>query len=617
MQVAPEPKDKLGAMTNALPAASAVQVAAVVANGPEDEPTDWSSINWRQVEDDVRRLRQRIFAAARNEDLRQVRNLQRLMLRSRSNALLSVRRVTEVNAGRMTAGVDGTIVLLPQQKAGLAAAVRGVDQPPPLPVKRVYIPKRGSTGKRRPLGIPVIRDRARQAVVLNALEPEWEARFEPKSYGFRPGRGCHDAIETIFATVVGRNPHRRTILDADLAAAFDRIDHEYLLRLLGTFPARGEIAGWLRAGVVERGRFTATDEGTPQGGVISPVLLNVALHGLETAAGSRYTPQTHRRPGRAVPGTPVVVRYADDLVALCNDIEHAQRVKDALTGWLAPRGLTFNEDKTRIVSLEDGFDFLGFNIRRYPNGKLLIKPSRDAVRRIRRRLAAEVKALHGANAEAVITKLNPIIRGWAAYYRTVVSKEIFSALDHYVWVLTYRWARRAHPNKGKRWVKARYFAAFHPSRKDRWVFGDRATGRYLVKFSWTPIVRHRLVKGRASVDDPDLADYWARRRRRDPPPLGTFLMRLIRAQNGRCSVCGGLLLDADHPPQHPDEWEQWLKVVRKAIHRTAITAPTGPTDDTARQLMHTHCARRQIRHRAPTGPATNRPPIGACLSRMR
>ena len=170
------------------------------------------------------------------------------------------------------------------------------------------------------------------------------------------------------------------------------------------------------------------------------MLLDVALHGLEAAAGVRYTPDGMRTSGRAVPGSPVVVRYADDLVALCGSAEQAQQVKDTLTGWLAPRGLAFNEDKTRVVTLEDGFDFLGFNIRRYPNGKLLIKPSKEAVRRIRRRLAVEVKALHGANAEAVITRLNPVIRGWAAYYRNVVSKEIFSALDHYMWVLTYRWA---------------------------------------------------------------------------------------------------------------------------------------------------------------------------------
>ena len=598
-------------MTVTAPTADRAATQAVVVNGPEDGFVDWASIDWRQVEDDVGRLRQRIFTAAREQDLRKVRNLQKLMLRSRSNTLLSVRRVTEVNAGRTTAGVDGVVVVSDRQKAELADAVRGTtSRLTPLPVKRVYIPKAG--GKQRPLGIPVIADRARQAVAGNALEPEWEARFEAKSYGFRPGRGCHDAIEAIFATVAGHNPHRRAVLDADLAAAFDRIDHDHLLTLLGTFPAKGDVAGWLRAGVVEQGFFTVTGAGTPQGGVISPLLLNIALHGLETAAGARYTPEGMRTSGRAIPGTPVVVRYADDLVALCADTAQAQQVKAQLARWLAPRGLSFNEDKTRVVTLEDGFDFLGFNTRRYPNGKLLIKPSKDAVRRIRRRLADEVKSLHGANAEAVITRLNPIIRGWAAYYRSVVSKEIFSALDHYVWVLTYRWARPAHPNKGKRWVKARYFAAFHPSRRDRWVFGDRDSGRYLVKFSWTPIVRHRLVKGRASIDDPDLADYWARRRRRDQPPLGTFLLRLLRQQHGRCPACGGLLLDADHPPQHPDQWEQWLKIVRKAIRRKAITAHDALTDDTARQLIHTHCARRQA---ATTRAArqrnrTRKPPTG-------
>jgi RNA-directed DNA polymerase len=215
------------------------------------------------------------------------------------------------------------------------------------------------------------------------------------------------------------------------------------------------------------------------------------------------------------------------------------------------------------------------------------------VQRIRRRLAAEVKALHGANAEAVINKLNPVIRGWAAYYRTVVSKEIFSALDHYVWVLTYRWPQRAHPNKGKRWAAARYFGAFHPARRDRWVFGDRDSGRFLVKFSWTPIVRHILVKGRSSPDDPTLVDYWAARRRRGKPPLGPFLMRLLREQQGRCPACGDLLLHADQEPQSPEEWERWLIALRKAIRRTAVAAPNSPADDNTRYLMHTFCARRR------------------------
>jgi RNA-directed DNA polymerase len=219
--------------------------------------------------------------------------------------------------------------------------------------------------------------------VLNALEPEWEARFEPRSYGFRLGRGCHDAIEAIFTVCKGKSPMRAWVLDADLTAAFDRIDHDRLLDHLPGFPARERVARWLTAGVIEKAEFAPTTEGTPQGGVISPLLMNIALHGMETAAGVRYKPwrSTH---GWSAPGTPVLIRYADDLVALCHSRQEAERVKERLTAWLAPRGLSFNEDKTRIVHLSEGFDFLGFNVRHYRNpGKLLIKPSKAAVKRFR------------------------------------------------------------------------------------------------------------------------------------------------------------------------------------------------------------------------------------------
>ena len=570
MTEAPEPEDKLDATTT------------VVVNGPEDAPFDWHQINWRRVEDEVRRLRQRIFTASKAGDLKKVRNLQKLMLRSRANTLLSVRRVTERNAGRLTAGVDGEVVLTPEAKARLADRVHQNSEPfKALPVRRVYIPKPGSR-KRRPLGIPVIADRAHQARVVNALEPEWEARFEPRSYGFRPGRGCHDAIEAIFLVVKGKDPKRRWALDADLAQAFDKLGHDHILNQLGTFPARGMVAQWLEAGVVEQGRLHRTEAGVPQGGVVSPVLLNVALHGMEQAAGVRYDPN-----GWARADSPVLIRYADDLVALCHTRQEALEVKARLAGWLAPRGLSFNEDKTRVVSLDEGFDFLGFNVRRY-GSKSLIKPSKAAQRRIRERLRDELRSLRGTNAQAVIKRLNPIIRGWANYYRTQVSSEVFNALDHYLWRLAYKWASYSHQNKSTSWVVHRYFDMFNKSRRDRWVFGDRQSGAYMHKFFWTKIRRHQIVMGTASPDDPTLVEYWASRRRKATLPINTTTRRLIEAQDGRCTICGGTLIAVEDRPQNPREWEQWLTNTRQTIN-TIATRESGTSEEADARLVHADC----------------------------
>ena len=231
---------------------------------------------------------------------------------------------------------------------------------------------------------PVISDRCHQARVVSALEPEWEARFEPKSYGFRPGRGCHDAIVAIHEVVKGKSPKRQWALDADLTSAFDKLPHDHILAMLGTFPAREMVAQWSKAGVVEQGRLHRTEDGVPQGGVVSLLLLNIALHGMEQVAGVRYDPR-----GWVTPDCPVLVRYADDLVVLCHSRQDALEVKARRADWLAPRGLAFNEDKTRVVPLDESFDFLGFNVRRYGT-KPLIKPSKAAVRRIRERLRTEL-----------------------------------------------------------------------------------------------------------------------------------------------------------------------------------------------------------------------------------
>src|SRR6266487_1078959 len=518
-----------------------------LANGTEKQ-TDWNAMDWRKAHRTVRNLRQRIFRATQEGNLKKVRSLQKLMLKSYSNRLVSVRRVAQLNAGKDTPGVDKLILKTPTARGKMVDTIAHYTLWKAKPARRVYIPK--ANGKSRPLGIPVIVDRCLQSMVKNALEPSWEARFESISYGFRPGRSCHDAIAKIYL-LARPNKTKKWILDADIKGAFDNISHNHLLKAIGPVPGKELIKQWLKAGYVEHGEFHATEQGTPQGGVASPLLANIALHGMEEAIDVKYDYR-----GQIV-GKRAIVRYADDFVCFCETREDAEQVQKILVEWLKERGLTLSEEKTRIVHLTEGFDFLGFNIRQYPapqtaktGWKLLIKPSKESVHKMQKKLKDLWNKVQGTSVQVVLGTLNPVIRGWANYFRTAVAKEIFSSLDRWMFYKTDRHTRRMHPNKSKDWRHRKYWGRFNLDRLDPWVFGDKQTGGYLIKFSWFPIERHTLVKGTSSPDDPCLRDYWRKRQAAKARDLTFSKQKLANRQKGRCLQCGESLFNDEELQVH-------------------------------------------------------------------
>ena len=522
---------------------------STIVNVTNKNYTHWQSVDWQKANRVVKNLRRRIFKATREKRWKTVRNLQRLLMKSYSNILLAVRRCTQLNQGKKTPGVDGLVILNPTGRGILVDSLKQFIPWKPLPAKRVYIPK--SNGKKRPLGIPTLIDRCRQAIVKNALEPCWEAQFEGISYGFRPGRSPHDAIEKIFCGV-RPNGRKKWVVDADIKGCFDNINHEFLMKLIGNFPARKLIQQWLKAGYVEKGTFSTTEAGTPQGGIISPLLANIALHGMEDALGILYDKR-----GQII-GNRIVVRYADDFVCLCETKEDTQVVVEQLKLWLGERGLQLSEEKTRIVHITKGFDFLGFKIRHYKDSnsktgyKLLTKPSKKAIEEIRQKLRPTWLKYKSNQVKELISELNPIIRGWANYHRKGVARKVFESLDQWMHKRARRYAKRKHPRKNDTWRKEKYFGRFNLERKDNWVFGDHSSGIHLLKFTWFDIKRHVLIPGLSSPDDPNpkIQKWFKEKRKRDSQDYQKSWQKIAKNQHFVCPVCKESLFNREELHVH-------------------------------------------------------------------
>jgi RNA-directed DNA polymerase len=522
---------------------------------PSDQPNvAWEQLPWKKLEVTVYHMQKRIFQASKRGDTKTVHKIQKLLMKSEAARLLAVRRVTQDNQGKKTAGVDGVKSVPPVERLKMVEAIhpKQMENRKPKPLRRVWIP-RPAKEEKRPLGIPVMVDRACQALAKQALEPQWEAQFERNSYGFQPGRSCHDAIEAIYSSIKHKDKY---VLDADIAGCFDNICHEALLCKLNTHPRmRRLIKGWLKAGVFDNFQFAPTEAGTPQGGVISPLLANIALHGLEEVIVTAYRDKDE----------PQVIRYADDFVILHPTEEGIQKAQTIATSWLKNIGLELKPSKTKVSHTlkihqgNVGFDFVGFTIRQFPVGrthtgknsygkplgyKTIIKPSKKAIKEHMTKIGEKIRELRAAPQETLIRDLNPIIRGWTNYYRTVVSKRVFSTCDTLLYNKLRRWAKRRHANKNMAWIVRRYWLL---NQGKGWTFGTEKMS--LWKYSHTTIQRHIKVRGTASLYDGNLI-YWAQRVKNHPMTHNT-LGKLLKSDKGRCRYCGlyfkdGDLIEVDH-----------------------------------------------------------------------
>jgi RNA-directed DNA polymerase len=503
-----------------------------------DRPHNWHQINWRQAERNVRRLQTRIAQATQAGKWGKVKALQRLLTHSFSGKALAVRRVTE-NTGKRTPGVDGELWKTPEQKmtAINTQQQRGYR---PRPLRRVYIPK-SSGDKMRPLGIPTMKDRAMQALYLLALEPVAETTADPNSYGFRRSRGAADAIQACY-NALSKKDRAVWILEGDIESCFDQISHKWLLTHIPM--EKAILAKWLKAGYLENRQFHSTEEGTPQGGIISPTLANMTLDGLESILASRF-PKTTKA---GIQAKVNLMRYADDFCVTASSKELLeQEVKPLVEQFMRERGLRLSPEKTVITPIEQGFDFLGQTIRKYRKGKrlkFLIKPSKKSVKAFLRKVRKRIRESYGLSAGKLIIELNSLIRGWTLYHRHAASKAIFHAVDHAIFQTLWRWAVRKHRDKPRRWIKKKYFPDEGPN---RWVFtgilkdeeGQVKVVRLLAASS-IRIERHTKIRAEANPYDPAWETYFEKRL--DLHMVSRlqgkrWLIHLWKEQQGLCPIC--------------------------------------------------------------------------------
>jgi RNA-directed DNA polymerase len=438
-----------------------------------------------------------------------------MLINSKSALLISIKKITQTNKGKKTAGIDGYKALTDAERMKLYKKVSGyhIQNHNPKPSIRTYIKKKN--GKLRPLSIPTIIDRVYQNIAKIALEPQWEARFEPTSYGFRPKRGCHDAIERIFLSCAPGK--KKWVFEGDFKGCFDALRHDYILEQVKEFPYQSIINKWLKSGYIDNNVFNRTEKGSGQGSVISPLLANIALHGMEEQMGIKYREFKDSRGYECAYNRTkyAMVKYADDFAFLCESKEDAEAVYEKLKPYLETRGLELEPSKTRIVSIEDGFDFLGFNIRRYKTGqkgKLLIKPSKETVSKSMQQISAKVHAMYGQNVGVVIDMLNPIIMGKANYWKPMVAKETFSKMDNHIFIIMRRFLTRMHHNKPLNWIQNQYYKGDLTGKcKNKWILTDPLNNKQLKIMTQTKIERHVMIKHKATPYNDELKEYFEKR----------------------------------------------------------------------------------------------------------